>query len=611
MSKRKQNLRKSGSSPGAGGRTKAAPAEQSFPYWILGLLLLFTAMAYWPMLHNQFTNWDDEAYVVNNLLLQGPDWRGILTEPVVSNYHPLTVLSLALNYQISGLQPFSYFLVNGFLHLLNAALVFYLIWLISGRKVWVGLFTALVFALHPMHVESVAWISERKDVLYTFFYLLALLRYWQYLLKGRLADYWWCFGLFLLSLLAKPAAIVLPLSLLLFDYWRDRPLLERKVWLEKIPFFALSLAFGVMTLLIQSEKALVSMEKFSLLDRFFFACYSLVAYVFHFFVPTGLSTFHPYPKPGELGWTIQIAPLILLALAGLVWYFRKNKALVFGTFFYVANLILVLQFVAIGNTLISERYSYVPYIGLAFALAMSVQQEKIKIWQWGLIAVLTLAFGTMSRQRVWVWKNSETLWSDAIKKYPGTPIPYSNRANYYYQDAMKPANAAKAQQFMEKGLADCSAALKTRPDHFASLDVRSIIYLRLGRYEEALADANLMVQVRPADKKGYLNRGSANERLKRYEEALADYSQCLSLDTNNPDALNGRGTVLFNAKQQYQEALSDFERAISLKQDGSYYLNRSRCYFMLGDKAKALESAQTAQRLGTAVAADYLNALQQ
>lgn len=585
------------------------------PRWWLAGLLLITGFVFWPMLRHQFTNWDDEQYVLINELLRGPDWAGIFSEPVVSNYHPLTVLSLALNYQISGLEPFSYFLVNWGLHLVNTGLVFYLIWLISGRSGWVALFTAGVFALHPMHVESVAWVSERKDLLYTLFYLVALLRYWRYVEQGHKTDYWLTFGLFLLSLLSKPAAVVLPLTLLLVDYWKERDWRARQMWLEKIPFVLMSLLFGIVTVLIQSEKAMVSLEKYSLTDRFFFGCYGLVTYVQRFFVPAPLSAFHPYPQPGAMGWDIRLAPLTLLVLTALVWYFRRNKALVFGMLFYAVNILLVVQFVAIGNTLLSERYTYVPYIGLAFAVAMLLWQ-KIKIpaantLRWGLVALLALVFGYVTRQRVHVWENAETLWTDALKSFPEAPIPRANRANHRYQEAMKPANAQRSGVLMQQALEDCNIALAVNPAHFSSLDIRSIIYLRTGKPDSALADAEKMLIARPGDNKGYVTRASSYSHLRKYDEALSDYTRVLNSEPDNVEALNGRGTVLFNGQQRYREALADFEKAISLKPDGRFYLNRSRAHFMLGNRQQAREDAQTAQRLGTVVPNDYQQLLQQ
>src|SRR5207342_421274 len=148
--------------------------------WIVPILLL-TGICFFPMLKNQLTNWDDEFYVVQNALLRGPDWTGIFSKPVVSNYHPITIATLAANYAMTGLDASSYLITNLLLHLINTGLVFYFIWLISGKKLWVAAFTAIVFGIHPMHVESVAWVSERKDLLYTLFFLLSLIQYWYFL----------------------------------------------------------------------------------------------------------------------------------------------------------------------------------------------------------------------------------------------------------------------------------------------------------------------------------------------------------------------------------------------------------------------------------------------
>lgn len=613
MSKRKQ--KKAGTTIPKAQAPSLKTGNDTFPRWWLAGLLLLTGFVFWPMLRHQFTNWDDEQYVLINELLRGPDWAGIFSKPVVSNYHPLTVLSLALNYQVSKLEPFSYFLVNWSLHLVNTGLVFYLIWLVSGRSGWVALFTAAVFALHPMHVESVAWVSERKDLLYTLFYLLALLRYWRYVERGKKTDYWLTFGFFLLSLLSKPAAVALPLTLLLVDYWKERDWRSRQMWLEKIPFVLMSLLFGIVTVLIQSEKALVSLEKYTMVDRLFFGCYGLVTYLWRFFIPAPLSAFHPYPQPGALGWDIRMAPLALLGLIAIVWYFRKNKSLVFGMLFYAVNILLVVQFVAIGNTLLSERYTYVPYIGVAFAMGMLFWQ-KLKIpvahsFRWGLAALTVVAFGYMTRQRVHVWENSETLWTDALKSFPEAPIPRANRANHRYQEAMKPSNAQGSGVLMQQALEDCNIALAVNPAHFASLDIRSIIYLRTGKPDSALADAQGMIGARPSDTKGYVTRAASYSHLRKYDEALTDYKRVLDLEPNNVEALNGRGTVLFNGKQQYREALADFDKAISIKPEGRFYLNRSRAHFVLGDRQKAREDAETAQRLGTVVPNDFQQLLRQ
>ena len=148
--------------------------------WVLPILVV-TGICFSPMLKNGLTNWDDEYYVIQNALLRGPDWAGIFSKPVVSNYHPITIATLAANYSMTGLDSSSYLIFNLLFHLINTGLVFYFIWLISGKRVWVAAFSAAVFGIHPMHVESVAWVSERKDVLYTLFFLLSLIQYWYFL----------------------------------------------------------------------------------------------------------------------------------------------------------------------------------------------------------------------------------------------------------------------------------------------------------------------------------------------------------------------------------------------------------------------------------------------
>jgi hypothetical protein len=253
------------------------------------LVAVLTAVCLWPMLKNEFTNWDDEFYVTNNPLLRGPQWKRIFSEQVLGNYHPLTMLSYAFNFAISGLDPFSYLLVNYLFHIVNTLLVFYFTWNISGKNKFIAAFVALVFGIHPMHVESVAWVAERKDVLYTFFFLLSLIQYWFFLTKAKKKNLVFCFLFFVLSLLSKPAAIVLPFVLFLLDYWYGQSLKKNIVF--KIPFFALSILFGIITVSIQSSSAMAGLSVFSITDRLFFACYVLMTYFYRFFVPYPLSAF--------------------------------------------------------------------------------------------------------------------------------------------------------------------------------------------------------------------------------------------------------------------------------------------------------------------------------
>jgi len=546
---------------------------------------VITALCLFPLLRNGFTNWDDEYYVVNNSLLRGPDWIGIFTRPVVSNYHPLTVLSLAANFAISGKDPRSYLILNLLLHLLNVVLVFVFIYSISHRQTLVAFFTALIFGIHPMHVESVAWISERKDLLYTLFYLLALIQYWQFLQSRKPLHLWLCFLLFVFSLLSKPAAIVLPLVLFLMDYWQQRSI-TRQVVLEKIPFVLVAALFAIITLKLQSVTAMTSLDLYPFWVRLFFASYAVMVYFLWFFVPYPLSAFHPFPEPGHLGLVIYLAPLFLAALLFVIWQFRKNRLVVFGLMFFLVNILLVLQLIPIGMTIVSERYTYVPYIGLAFLFTMLaseyLKEKRLVPAIAGAVVIFSL-FGFLTFNRTQVWKDSDSLWSDVINHYPDASLPRGERAQSNYSKATMIDEAAAAQLF-ERIIEDCTVVINKETD---------------------ASNSN--------GKKGgtsmYKMRSVAYNSLKQYEKALADIEAWLAINPEDSEALYQRGTLLVNHYKKYSEALADFNRAIQINPQGKYYLNRSICHYNLGDLAKARTDAEMASQKGVAIPENYRNTL--
>ena len=573
---------------------------------LLFLSAVITVLCLLPMLKNEFTNWDDEYYVINNALLRGPDWKGIFTQPVVGNYHPLTIITLAINYQISELNPWSYLFVNLLLHTINTCLVFYFIWIISNKKTWPAFLTALIFGIHPLHVESVAWVSERKDVLYTFFFLLSLIQYWVFLQTGRQIKFWLSFLFFVLSLLSKPAAIILPLVLCLLDYWKGRTI-SRKLIVEKIPFFLLSIVFGFITMQVQT-KAIVGFSFYPLWERLFFACYVIMIYFIRFFIPYPLSAFHPYPSSEHLGWPIFISPVFIIVLLAFLWYQRKNKLIVFGFLFFVINLLLVLQIISIGLTIVSERYTYVPYIGLAFLLGMwltNLKTNAAKYLRWIVPAAVTLIFGIMSFERTRVWNNSGKLWTDVISHYPDAPYARTNRANYVAKKALDPAYKELRDSFYKQALDDCNTALRISPNLAKGYEQRALIYSDLKKDKEAFADANSLIQLDPENKLGYYIRGTLYAGMNKIDKGLADFNKAILISPDYHQALSNRGTLFLNYYKKYPEAMADFNEAIRLNPQGNYFLNRSICYYKMGDTVKAKDDAQTALQKGTAIPENY------
>ena len=578
--------------------------------WIIPILLV-TGICLSPMLGNSFTNWDDEYYVVQNGMLRGPDWAAIFSTQLLSNYHPVTVATLAFNYSMTQLDPSSYLITNLLLHLANTGLVFYFIWLISGKKIWVAAFSALVFGIHPMHVESVAWVSERKDVLYTLFFLLSLVKYWRFLNDGQNKNLVYCFLFFALSILSKPAAIILPFVLVLLDYWYGRKI-DRKAIIEKIPFLLVSIGFAIATFLIQSKTAVASLDYYPLWTRFFFASYTSMMYIVRFFVPYPLSAFHPFPMTRSMELPMMLSPIFILALLALVWFKRKNKLLVFSFFFFMINVVLVLQFISIGGTLLSERYTYVPYIGIVFMIGMLLDkyaQSANKYLVWGIPAAALLVFSVITFQRTKVWKNSETLWTDAIKHSPTAPVPRTNRANYLISASASVNDPVRRDQMLQMALEDCTESIKSNANHAKAYENRQNIYLRLRKDSLVLIDATTLIRLEPMNRLGYYAKAEAYRRLKMPDSAMKYINKCIEISPNADFALDTRGSILVNNYEKYNEALADFNKAIQLNPVGGYFLNRAVCYVKLGQLDKARADAIAARQKNVTVPENLRQAL--
>src|SRR5258706_5022627 len=271
------------------------PQKKSSP-WIAPFILLLTFLAYIPALRAGFVNWDDGDYIVDNLIVKDfANLKSILSTPVQGNYHPLTMLSMAINYQISGLNAWSYHLFNLVFHLINCFLVYRLAMLLSYRNIIIAFTTAVLFGIHPMHVESVAWVSERKDVLYGLFFLAALISYTRYADTGSKKQYLFAIFLMMLSLLSKPAAVVFPAALFCIDILRKRKLTLTLI-IEKIPFFIPALIMGILTYYGQSNTGATDMAAFFGIGiRILIGFYGIMMYFFKMILPFNLSAFYPFP----------------------------------------------------------------------------------------------------------------------------------------------------------------------------------------------------------------------------------------------------------------------------------------------------------------------------
>ena len=555
--------------------------------------------------------------------------------------------SLALNYKISALDPGSYHWLNLLLHLANTALVFFFVRALSGGRMWTSVLTALLFGIHPMHVESVAWISERKDVLYTLFYLLGLLAYLRYL-EGRRLWLAMAWVFFVLSAASKAAAVVFPLTLLLIDWFRRRPL-RAGALLEKIPFFAVAAFFGILTLRAQTSVGAVHAALWTPLQKTLFASVGTVIYVAKLFVPVHLSAVYPLPATATTQYSVgyYLAPFaVLLFIAAAILVGRKARPILFGVAFFFINIVLVLQFVSVGAALMAERYTYVPYIGLLLALTWWLDEPqgspraRWRPWVAGACALLVPFSLAQTWNRTKVFHDPETFWNDTIEKFPGKIVDaYYNRGNWYNKNG-RTADA----------LADYARAIDLNPgvpriwynrgllyaqigkndsalvsfDHAVALDPknpdafnnRGAMKYKMGNLPAAVADFSKAIELNPRDRDAYMNRAVAYRDARQFARAVEDCQRAIDIDPSNPG--NGEEYGLMGQALQTmgknREALVALDRAIGMKAAtdptlATDYASRSYAWAALGDKAKAIADAREAQKRGVVFDPRYLKSL--
>ena len=430
-----------------------------------------------------------------------------------------------------------------------------------------------------MHVESVAWISERKDVLYTFFFFASLLFYFRYLDSGKIKQLMYCLLLFLLSLLSKGQAVVLPVILLLIDYFTGRNF-EKKTMLEKIPFFILAFIFGFIAIEAQRSLEAINEIKIPFEQSIFFGFYGLCLYILKSVIPFALSGYHPYPfYAGNVPVYVYLSPTIIIVLFFIVFKkFRQNKEIIFGTLFFLIPISLVLQFLPVGKAVIADRYTYIPYIGLFFIIGNIFNPDSIlwirsgNIKKWLVISIVFIS-ALISWKRVAVWKDSITLWSDVLNKYPASELALSERA-FAFLDVND----------MRSALDDCRNLVQLNPNSVSHNNQLATVLNLSGNYEEAIAYLNKGILIDSTYSQLYLNRGIAFTNIKKYEEAIADYTHVIKLDPRDDKAYMNRGGVYTDQLGKYDLGIKDFEKVFELAPDNTdVLLNLGLALFKNGD----------------------------
>lgn len=555
------------------------------PIYTYLLLFISCLLVYFNSFNNELIyNWDDAGYILKNPYIDSLSWQNIkdiFSNFYFSNYQPLTLIVYAVIFKFVGTKVFLYHFVQFIFHVLNTFLVYKFISLLQEKK-WISLGVALLFAVHPMHVESVAWISEMKDVLYTFFFLLALITYHFYVYKPDKKTKWylWTIFLFILSLLSKPSAVIFSVVLLAMDLYYER-LWRWKTWIEKLPFFLLSLAFGIITILAQEEAIQELGPVLKGYERALIVIYSYMLYLWKFFLPINLSAAYPYPikDGGVLPTEYFIIPIAFIALCIIAYLLRKNKKFIWGILFFTINLLMVIQIIPVGGMIASERYTYIPYIGLSFS-ALTLMEKYIKNIKLNyiILGIVVLIFTFLAHQRTYYWRNGDVLFSDVLEKYPRYAYGYNNRGFLYWDhyaiDVYKD-NPQMKEKYVEKALQDFTKAISLDYTYAEPFLNRGILYYNTGRPEQALADFNRFLELKPDNPDGLLNRANTLSTLGKFNEAIPDYNKYLTIKNDDPKAYMWRGVAYFNI-QNYDSAIIDFNKSIEI--DPDYY----EPYYWLG-----------------------------
>jgi len=630
--------------------------------WV-AVLVVVTAIAYYPAFTNGITNWDDDSYITNNPTLKeisSENTKKIFSEYYMGNYHPLTMLSLSLDYQIGGedadgeIHAWIYHLSNILLHILNTLLVLWLVYLLLGRFD-IAVAAALLFGVHTLHVESVAWISERKDVLYALFFITSLIAYIYYLNKKDIKFYAISLLLFILSLLSKGQAVSLAVTLLAIDYLFNRKLLDKKVIAEKIPYFILAMIFGIVAIYAQKAgEALHDENSYELYKRIGFAGYTFTQYILKLLLPVKLAAIYPYPdiinKSMPAYYWLFLIPT-LSVLYAFYYFVKKNRVIAFSIAFFTINIALLLQLIPVGSAIMADRYTYIPSIGFFIFIAWSVftfiekYPKQTMLLKGGLTIYLVLLTG-LSVQRCKIWGDNITLWDDTLEKSPKAVVAWNNRGSTKDRDKdhkgaiedftrailYKPdykhafynrgtsrkdlAKETKDSTLLVLALKDFDKAIEFDESFVEAYHNRAMTkenmadfisdsLKRVTRLNNALSDYNKTLELDDSYENAIVNRGVIKGKLGRLDEAITDFNQAIAKDPKNASAYSNRGLAKDHAKD-FEGAIADYNLAIEIDHEFiTAYLNRGIVYRKLKNFNASIADFNKVLSLDTKHAAAY------
>jgi tetratricopeptide (TPR) repeat protein len=514
------------------------------------VVIILTLIVYWESLDNQFTTWDDPAYILNNPHIKELSAESVIriftTPQYLRNYQPLVLVSYAVDYHYSQLNAYGYHLTNLIIHLCNTIFVLIIFYSLT-KELIISIIVALFFGIHPMHVESVAWLSARSDLLFAFFYLSSIIFYLAYYRRSEQKRYYlFSLALFLLAILSKALAISLPLVLLLLDYYGGRKY-DRKMLLEKIPYLIIAAAGGMIAFLGRNTLNLPgTADTYSFIDRVLLGSYSTIGYLWKILFPSKLCAI--YYNQETINGSLRIEfwfylLLFILILFVTVYSWRYSKKIFFGLMFFFLTIVPVLPFFNLPLPIMADRYSYLPSLGLFFLVAVGSQEFGNKLTAkinsraprfilGAILGLYIIWLGSMAYSRTKVWMDGVTLWSDVISFYPNDSGSYKNRGTAYLT----------AGKYYEAKI-DFDKALNLRPDYPDALIGRGIAFVTQNYFNDALKDFSNAITYDPQNAPAYFNQGFTLSNLGRFAEAIQSYSRAIGLKHDYGEAYVNRGLM--------------------------------------------------------------------
>lgn len=631
-------------------------SERSLIYAAAFLCGFITLLSYLPALGNGFVEWDDLDYIINNRSIRSLSAEFIknsFTTPVLANWHPLTMLSYAVDYRIWGLDPLGFHLTNIVLHsAVTAAVLVLAVRLMeaggeyrAAKKIAAGAVASLLFGLHPAHVESVAWAAERKDVLCALFFTLSVLSYLYYCKDSTKKTAWYALttAFFALALLSKPMAVTLPVVLLILDYYplgrlNGRDQLIRAVT-QKIPLFFLSAVAAALTIWAQ-RGAMAPLEAHPVSVRILITVRAYAFYIYKLIYPVNLAPFYPILPSDALFDRKLFASVALMVLVSgfCLAKSRSEKKYLAAWLYYLVTLVPVIGIVQVGDQAAADRYMYLPSLGLFMlvgAFAVTLFEKARKAWRRAALSSLMAAAALLlisgAARQISIWHDSMTLWNYEISVYPSqVPFAYNNRG-YAYGEAGAQSkaiadyttsirlNPRQPYPYNNRGLTysklgdykralqDYEAALKIDPKYAYAYNNRGLTYQTMGDQAEAIKNFDSAIALKPGYAYAYVSRGVSRHKLGQIKEALADYEAATRIDPGYANAYINRG-IAHGGLGDYSGAIKDLDAAASIAPvDASVYLNRGVAYLNTAEYAKAEQDFLMTIKLEPKAAQAYQN----